>query len=242
MGHHQTFRDGHALKWVPTSVRRRVKRLVDDLDEEWPAFPSRNLDFGPQLSEAVLAALGADIQRFHGQARVLRDAGLEPGTVLMRDGEDGEARLPTPVISPQGPPGHSLLDDYRRTVERLEIGGLQVAPMDPAALREAFVDRLAEFATVADPLHGTGIGPPPPNLRLGSGGLILTEVHTRRPRDTVLVRRGYFASTGEGFGLSTPAYGELPPGRYSFGIRDGGRDRFDDVIWTCPARVELPLP
>jgi len=63
-----------------------------------------------------------------------------------------------------------------------------------------------------------------------------------RSGDTVICSQGYFTSTAVGFGVSTPAAGVLSPGRYSFGIINGGLHDIENILWTCPTTVRLNKP
>jgi hypothetical protein len=232
MGHHQDVTEGHALRWASAGLRRRVKRLVNG--DPFAAFR-----FGVSQT---LDSLSPQIARYSQQAQALDRAGVTPYAAIFIDAENRTARLPTPVVVAED----QLADPvrfYRETLEILDKAGLPLEPTDPDVLKEAFIDRLAEHLTIADPplAFGREHQQFPPG-RVGVGGLTLTEVHTNREKDTVLVCDGYFASTATGFGVSTPAVGELTPGRYSFGILDGGQRRFDGVVWSCPRIVTLDLP
>lgn len=227
MGHYQVFREGAALSWVSNKFRRRVRGMV--LGEPSFAFGATSLD-----------SLIPDIERYHHQAAALAEAGVTPYAAIFTDAQDRTARLPVPVIADPG--SEDLVKAYLITLEILGKGGLTLEPTEPAVLREAFVDRLAEYATIAEPPLGAGLNALVPDRRLGSGGRAATIVTTNREDDIVLVCQGFFASTATAFGVSNPAVGELEAGRYSFGIVDGEDRRFNGVIWTCPDEVKLPLP
>jgi hypothetical protein len=60
------------------------------------------------------------------------------------------------------------------------------------------------------------------------------EITTDLPRQEVLFATGYFISTRQGFGISTPAKRRLEWGSYIFGINMAGELRFSDTLWTVP--------
>ena len=45
---------------------------------------------------------------------------------------------------------------------------------------------------------------------------------------------GFFVSTQQGFGISTPASRHLPWGQYTFGYKQGSKVRFDNIVWKVP--------
>ena len=93
---------------------------------------------------------------------------------------------------------------------------------DVAHAKEALVSRTSEFLCTGS--EGQPSGP--------------------NAGDYVLYAKGFFLSTQTVFGISTPARGYLPPGRYSFGIVDQGMPRFEDFLWEIPTRdaVRVMLP
>ena len=73
-----------------------------------------------------------------------------------------------------------------------------------------------------------------------------TIVNSNRAGDTIIYSKGFFLSTGTAFGVSTPARRALLPGRYCFGIVDGGAPKYENLLWPVapqgPVHVRLNKP
>jgi hypothetical protein len=123
---------------------------------------------------------------------------------------------------------HSLEASYSGLLQSLRNSNLQLEGIEDPYAEQIFVDRLSEFLAVQS---ASSVSPPP-----------MTIVNSNRGGDTVIYAKGYFASTGTAFGVSTPATGYLSKARYSFGIMDSGAPRFANIVWSCPATVRLDLP
>jgi len=171
------------------------------------------------------ASVVPDCQYFHSQTRALRQRSARQYAAFFRDdGVDGE-RLPVLVRVPDL---HSIEASYSGLLKSLSNSDLQLEGIEDNYAEQIFVDRLSEFLAV----QSTSSVPPTP----------VTIVNSNRGGDTVIYAKGYFASTGTAFGVSTPTKGYLSKGRYSFGIMDSGTPRFANIVWSCPATVRLDLP
>jgi hypothetical protein len=167
---------------------------------------------GGAETPAYLRAFARDFEEFH-ERKAKRWP--QPAAIL-RDEDGGAMQLPV------------LLKLDAPLINQLGESGIPLRTVDKDEAEAIMIDRIAEFLAVR-------------SRHSGVAGRT-TIVHSRREGDTVLVCKGYFLSTATAFGISTPARGEISPGRYTFGISRGGSRRFDGVIWTCPTIVNLDLP
>lgn len=108
----------------------------------------------------------------------------------------------------------------------LEMSRIPVEPVAPDAFVRAASERASEFV----------------EMNQGGSGAGDTIVNTRHDGETVLFCKGYFVSTVEGFGRSSPAIRAIIPGRYIFGVKRPEGYRFDDTLWTCPTTLDLDIP
>jgi hypothetical protein len=165
-----------------------------------------------------------DVQHFHSQTTQLELRSVPQYAVSFKDdGPDGELLL----VLVQVPDLHSVKASYDLLLETLRKSNLPLEKVTPRDAEEIFVDRLSEFLAV----QSISLAPS-----------TATVVNSNRNGDTVIYAKGYFTSTGTALGVSTPAVGYLSSGRYSFGIIDSGNPRFENIVWTCPADVQLNLP
>ena len=196
---------------VTEQLRSVVSKFVRDVEQ---------LRIGP--IEQRFRALLPDIFHFREQTLGLAQYGLTPRVVIFNDDDDNGTRLPVLL---QIPDLSNVAWSYEQALGAFEQSDLEIEEVEPAAARNIFIDRLAEFIVAASASAGAP-----------------TTVNSNRHGDTLLYAKGYFTSTGTAFGVSTPAVAQLS-GRYSFGIVDNGKHRFDSVVWTCPnANVRVDLP
>lgn len=141
-----------------------------------------------------------------------------------------------PILVPLAIPNlESVRESYNQIQEATARMGLSVFRLSISDAVQALRKGLIEFLDVR--LIAT-------MATNGSNSPVPTVVDTNRAGDQVLYAKGYFASTQQGFGRSTPARSHLLPGRYGFGIMDGQNPRFDPVLWSVPyhGNIWLPLP
>jgi len=191
-------------------------------EQEWPhAIPPP----GPwPASPSEMASILPDVIRFRYQSRELQHRNLPQYAAFFRDdGPDGE-ELPILVEVPNL---RKVETSYSSLLNTLEKSNFRFEKVEPPSAEEIFVDRLAEFLSVR------------PSAASQSNRTI---VHSNRRGDTVIYAYGYFTSTGTAFGVSTPASKSLASGRYSFGIIESGKERWENIVWTCPNIVQLNLP
>jgi hypothetical protein len=168
-----------------------------------------------------------DLARFNAQSDEFRSRWRKQVAAKFRD--DTEKGAVEVLLAPD------LLDfeqSYDALTEVMRNSGIATEAVDESRAEEIFVDRVAEFLTAYSARGSSGGG--------GSSSAN-TIVHTNRHGDSVLYCLGYFVSTATAFGISTPASIKLK-GRYSFGIVDSGVQKFDGIVWTCPAVVGVDLP
>jgi hypothetical protein len=165
-----------------------------------------------------------DVIHFHYQARELKRRSVSQHAAFFHDGSPNGEELPILVMVPDL---DNVETSYYSLVKTLKESNLRVDAVEPNKAEEIFVDRLTEFMSVES---------------WGAAPLMPTTVNSRRGGDTIIYAKGFFTSTGTAFGVSTPASASLVAGRYLFGIVDSGRQRWENILWTCPTTVQLNLP
>jgi hypothetical protein len=208
---------------VQEDLRQRVEELVG-------SARSKFTDWLQSYGEARFASFVPDVLRFDFQRRVLSRRQIPQFAALFRDdGPNGEI-LPVVVLAPDL---QNLDTSYERFLETLRSTKLPLEKVSPETAQNIFIDRLAEFIAVRRAWTATN----------ASSSVTQTIVTSNRSGDTVICCQGYFTSTAAGFGTSNPAVGVLSPGRYSFGIMNGGLHDFENILWTCPStNVRLKKP
>jgi hypothetical protein len=208
---------------VPGGLRRAVSRLLREppLDEQLTFEATLFDDIGRRY---WFGDVFPDVRHFRYQHEVLQNLRVSQYVAIFKDDGPAQEPLPIPVRVPdlQKPQA-----SYNRFLDFVSKWDLQLEKVDAESLEGIFVDRLSEFLAVQ---NSTALQ-----------ATTLTTVHSNRKGDTVLCAKGYFTSTGMGFGVSTPAQGFLT-GRYSFGIIDSGIPRFYPVVWSCPTTARIKLP
>ena len=217
---------------VPAELRKQVAEIVN--------YPLHSF-FLTRLGRAYLRTLQGrkqetafpetefpDVVYFRHQMRALVRQSEPAYVAMFKDADDARTNLPVVVRVPDL---HNLQTPYYFLLESLGKSGLKLEKINANDAQEVFIDRLSEFVVAAITQAGSGATLPP------------TVVNSNRHGDTVLYAKGFFVSTGAGFGVSTPATGYLSRGRYSFGIMDSGMPRFEGIVWDCPhPNVRLNLP
>jgi hypothetical protein len=211
---------------VSEHLRGKVHLLVGNMGP-FPLFDWRHYYF------TEFRRFVPDVYHFVYQNRELSRRQIPQFAAPFRDdGPNGEI---LPVIV-RAPDLQNLTTSYERFLETLRATKLRLDEVSPATAQEIFIDRLAEFIAVGD------LSTPPSSETTAPSSVTQTIVNSNRTGDTVIYCQGYFTSTAAGFGVSTPAVGVLSPGRYSFGIINGGLHDFENILWTCPATVQLNKP
>jgi len=206
----------HVSEHLFTEVSALVRRM--DINYLYYGMGVRPPALDRERAEAILP----DVARFRAQSyRALRTKITQMAGFLKDEGPMGE-RLPVLV---QIPNSFRVMESYEKLLEDLQSSRMELFKVNAKEAEEIFIHRLSEFLAVSS----SPTTPP-------------TVVNSNRGGDTVLYAKGYFLSTGTALGVSTPATGALPSGRYSFGILDNGTYRFENIVWTCPATVRLNLP
>jgi hypothetical protein len=201
---------------MKATVKAELRTAVSQAVRTVAQFSPSVLDLQGSLN---LRGLLPDIRHFQRQMAL---ESPPPTVAHLTDGDDGAhlkvlLRVPdldNPLLS------HEML---RRM---LEISRIVLEPVTRDQATEIFIDRMSEYLTVLQMVSTT------------SG---LTDVTSNRTGDTLLYALGYFVSTGTAFGISRASV-HLSPGRYSFGIIDGGTHRFQPTVWSCPTTVHVSLP
>lgn len=209
---------------VEPALRTAVQNFVHDPVGHLRLYTGQAADVPePYLTAQIARTVIADVLHFRFQTQALLDQ-VQYAAVFADEAPGGE---PVPLLL-QVPDLYEPLESYEAFVEALIRANVELLRLTHERAFSIFVDRLAEFLAVQ--VHAPARRPAP------------TTVHSNRNGDTVLYAKGYFLSTGTAFGTSTPAIAQIAPGRYSFGIFDGGTHRFENVLWTCPTTVTLHLP
>jgi hypothetical protein len=208
---------------VPEDLRQQVEGLVGSARSQF-------IDWAKQYGELGFASFVPDILRFDFQNSVLSQRKIPQFTAMFRDdGPNGEI-LPVVVLAPDL---QNFITSYERFLETLRATKLPLEKVSSETAQKIFIDRLAEFIAVRRAWTDTNV----------SSSVTQTIVNSKRAGDTVICCQGYFTSTAAGFGTSNPAVGVLSPGRYSFGIMNGGLHDFENILWTCPStKVRLNKP
>lgn len=111
--------------------------------------------------------------------------------------------------------------------------GLSVTQVEPPEAKKNFITILSEFLgrRSAQPPIREDDEPP-------SDDFIVT---TDEPMIEILFATGYFISTRQGFGISTPAIRRLKWGPYIFGMNISGHYKFSETLWVVPDVHEIHL-
>jgi hypothetical protein len=96
-----------------------------------------------------------------------------------------------------------------------------------------FMDVLSDFISARGPRSVRREDDDPPSEEF--------TITTDEGNQEVLFATGYFVSTRQGFGISTPARRKLEWGPYMFGINKRGEPAFSDTVWTVPAVLSIHL-
>ena len=164
-----------------------------------------------------------DVIHFRRQSRRLESVHFPQYVAFFRDNDDDHAEeFPIPIKVPDL---DNIKTSYYALIQMLEGSDFRFGEVKPDHAENIFVDRLAEFLSVRP---SSDAGDP-------------TIVRSNRKGDTIIYAKGFFTSTGTALGISTASC-YLDSGRYSFGIIDSGRHRWQNIVWTCPTTVKVDLP
>jgi hypothetical protein len=203
---------------IPPGLREAILAFVNPaLGTRRSLAPPPRIDRDVELSLTNFRVARADTE----------DVAYPFYAATFRD-EDDDNQILDVVVAPliRGPQITRLLTD-------LQHSQVPVRTVSAHEAENIVVDRAAEFIAARS---GGGGG-------RGSASGRTTVIDSNRTGDTIVYCNGYFVSTATAFGVSTPATKAIPKGRYTFGIvQADGSHRFDRTLWTCPARVRLPLP
>ena len=192
-------------------------------------FPRSDL---VHVAQGSLEEIQVHIQQFNLQTEVLRLQAEPAYVALLRDAEQPDLVLPTPVVGPDVRAGREFVEQYQAFAGELADTGLQIETYEPRSTIEVFTDRLAEHLAVRSPPVAPG--------QFGNADTVVT---TRRDGDPVVQCLGYFVSTAITVGTSKSVVVPKLSGRYSFGISLQGRHVFDGNVWNCPRHdVTVDLP
>lgn len=105
--------------------------------------------------------------------------------------------------------------------------------IDTEEARRSFLDVISYVIgrRVSGPADRNNNGPPSDEF----------EITTDLPNEEILFSTGFFVSTEQGFGISTPATRRLEWGVYTFGINRGGSRKFSQTAWTVPDVLSVHL-
>ncbi|MQA19185.1 hypothetical protein [Rugamonas rivuli] len=111
-----------------------------------------------------------------------------------------------------------------RAAKAAHAAGFKVQEISPSEADKAFAERLGELLE-KHAVGGIGNSEPPHSP---------FEVTTDSAGVEIVYSIGYFVSTKQGFGFSSPAKRELEWGSYLFGTNIGGVINFGDTLWPVP--------
>jgi hypothetical protein len=222
---------------VSNKLRNQVARAVslsyrvewfdrnEFLDFAFRGFPEAQTAEQPSSEAASLpVSVHPEIMHFGSQLRELQRRSIPQFAALFKDDGSEDDKLPILVKVPD-------FDDidrsYGELLQALSKSNIPLEKIDSGDAEGIFVERMSEFIAARSAATTTNSD---------------TIVHTNRQHDTVLSAKGFFVSTGTGFGISSPAQAYLSPGRYSFGIMTSTGPKFEGVVWTCPRVLKANLP
>jgi hypothetical protein len=211
----------------------RVKAILDNLHAPIPTSI-------PVGKKAVsITDMVEAISAFRRQHAILSEVGSKWPAVLLqtraRDGRvNGTYWAPLNMFDRERGVADKFTLDKRHysngfiqrvTLKRAEESGFRAAAQEPDDMKKTFSNVIGKIlskrATTA-----TNSGSAPPHAAFS--------VVTNTPNIEVMYATGYFVSTQQGFGFSTPALKSLPWGNYIFGTKIKSITTFSDTIWVVP--------
>lgn len=189
---------------------------------------------------ASIIDLAATIDCFRQQRHMLIRFGQTwPCVAIWKRSQERESirlRVPLDLGTPSQPHGDKAEimighAGQRVTYEATAVG-FQVKEILPTEVGKTFSEMVGEIIgqRIAGDSFGNSEPPPGP-----------FEVTTDSPGIEILYSKGYFVSTTQGFGFSTPARKELRWGQYLFGTCVGGSTTFSDTLWTVPETQSIHI-
>jgi hypothetical protein len=188
--------------------------------------------------------LSTSIERFRDQNAMLERANKDWPTVRLVFQERpqlGERWIPIDLRDGIHPRESKESVEYRLRsgdiqdyiITEARRANLQVKLTDRREATRNFIDVLSEFiATRASrSVHREDDDPPSEDFK----------ITTDEANQEILFATGYFISTKQGFGISTPAMRKLQWGTYIFGINKRREIRFSDTPWTVPDVLSIHL-
>jgi hypothetical protein len=132
-----------------------------------------------------------------------------------------------------------LTHKYDTTLDVLRQGGARIDFIPREEARSSFFHGISRsIVTRFKALLQTQITPQVnPALPPDAVVSVITDEH----RQLVTYCRGYFVSTHQAFGYSTPARRSIGPGWYMFGIYTNYGPKFMDILFEVPAQTEIDL-
>lgn len=196
-----------------------------------------------------VADVAADIANFR-QQRFLLDRAKQPWpavTLQYNSGRfHGRRLVPLNLLSYVAAGRMSGADIAlvgNQSSQEASKSGLEVSYLDSDQALNAFAVSLAEF------LESRGRDSAARSFAVGSADdgdaftppSDLFTVTTDHDREEVLFAKGYFFSTTQGFGFSTPACRTVEHGNYTFGIRRHSGPIFSETVWSVPEVMSIHL-
>lgn len=189
--------------------------------------------------EVSISDLAVSIRAFRAQLSWLNAFDFECPVVRLFA---SEARDPNSVyyvpldLQIQAGPSHPSRAQIVRAAEGVgtaaHVAGLQVGMAPTKEVTNTVSELMGNIVARRLKEATVGFGNPPEAV---------FTVTTDSSRVEVLFAKGYFISTRQGFGFSTPARRPLPWGGYIFGHTQSGAARFVDTLWTVPDVQEIHL-
>ena len=191
-----------------------------------------------QNREVAVADLAISIRALRAQLSSLNRFGLGCPTVRIFG---SQARNPTDVrwvpldlgiqLSPKEPSIVEVSQQAERVSYAAQASGLRVRVAATKEAASTFSDIVGTIIARRASAKSVSAAPPAE----------VVTVTTDSDRVEVLFATGYFISTGQGFGFSTPAQRSLPWGAYIFGHRQGGSAQYEDTLWAVPSVDRIHL-
>jgi hypothetical protein len=156
-----------------------------------------------------------------------RSIGIAFVPIDLRDGIVGSPSIMDPTLK-RDP---TLAEIATGTIQlnaakRATQSGLSVKEIDYDQAKKSFMDILSEFLFRRGSETNTEVNFDPPEEDF--------TVETDEPKIEILYATGYFISTRQGFGISTPATKRLKWGPYIFGMNKPNGFKFSETLWVVP--------
>jgi hypothetical protein len=231
-------RGGHSTQPTPRLVvERRLKAMLDR---------QQGIPLALHLSGSIVPIkdLSSSLEALREQKAMLERADSEWPSLLMSFWEKpqlGQRWIPLDLRDAIS--SHEPGDLVQKRLQSQDIQRNIIRSAEQANLNARFVSRDEATQNSVDVLSDmiTGRASHPAQREDDEPPSEEFVVTTDDTNQEILFATGYFISTKQGFGISTPATRRLQWGSYSFGINKRGRPIFSETVWTVPDVLSIHL-